>query len=47
MTNNPDKIADLEKLGIKVETRVPLICINDVNKDYVEAKKVQHNHLIA
>ena len=47
MTNNPDKIADLEKLGIKVETRVPLICINDVNKDYVEAKKVQHNHLIS
>jgi 3,4-dihydroxy 2-butanone 4-phosphate synthase / GTP cyclohydrolase II len=46
MTNNPSKIKDFEKFGITVSERIPLICINEENKDYLEAKRVQHNHLI-
>lgn len=46
MTNNPDKIADFTKFGITVQERVPLVHINESNKDYIEAKKVQHKHLI-
>lgn len=46
MTNNPNKIDDFQKYGITVSERVPLVCINDSNRDYMEAKKQQHNHLI-
>jgi 3,4-dihydroxy 2-butanone 4-phosphate synthase/GTP cyclohydrolase II len=46
MTNNPDKLADFEKYGIDVRDRVSLVHIHDTNRDYLEAKRVQHNHLI-
>ncbi|MDX1920490.1 MAG: 3,4-dihydroxy-2-butanone-4-phosphate synthase [Candidatus Caenarcaniphilales bacterium] len=46
MTNNPSKIEDFKKYGIKVSERIPLVIINDFNKDYLDAKKQQHNHLI-
>jgi 3,4-dihydroxy 2-butanone 4-phosphate synthase / GTP cyclohydrolase II len=46
MTNNPQKIQDFEKYGITVSERVPLVMINDCNKDYLEAKKEQHKHMI-
>jgi 3,4-dihydroxy 2-butanone 4-phosphate synthase / GTP cyclohydrolase II len=47
ITNNPEKLADFEKFGINVQDRVSSVHISDTNKNYVEAKKVQHNHLIA
>jgi len=46
MTNNPDKLSDFSKFGIDVQERVPLVHINDNNKNYLEAKKSQHKHMI-
>ncbi|MDJ0626097.1 MAG: 3,4-dihydroxy-2-butanone-4-phosphate synthase [Candidatus Caenarcaniphilales bacterium] len=46
MTNNPGKISDFEKYGINVSERIPLVMMNDSNKDYLHAKKEQHNHMI-
>lgn len=47
MTNNPKKIADLERHGIKVERRIPLITkTNRYNRRYMETKKRKMNHLI-
>ena len=45
MTNNPKKIEGLEKYGIKIVERVPLI-INPTttNKRYLEAKKEKLGH---
>jgi 3,4-dihydroxy 2-butanone 4-phosphate synthase/GTP cyclohydrolase II len=47
LTNNPNKILDFTKFGICVDERVPLVHINEFNKDYLDAKKLQHNHIIA
>ena len=46
LTNNPDKIKQLEKFGITVSERVPLIIPpNGHNKKYLETKKAKMGHL--
>ena len=45
MTNNPKKIEGLEKYGIEIVERFPLIIKpNTVNKKYLEAKKNKLGH---
>jgi GTP cyclohydrolase II len=47
LTNNPKKIEDLEKHGIRVAKRIPLVTkLNKYNKKYMETKKEKMNHLI-
>ncbi len=47
LTNNPEKIADLEKHGIKVVKRVPLVTkVNRYNKKYLSTKKKKMNHIL-
>lgn len=46
-TNNPDKIAQLEKLGINVVGRLPLeIAPNGFDNDYLQVKKDKMGHLL-
>ena len=46
MTNNPRKIEHIEKYGISVESRVPLVAdANPHNQLYLDAKKHQSGHL--
>ena len=48
ITNNPDKISQLEQCGIKVEERVPLtLASNPHNEDYLATKKNRTGHMIA
>ena len=48
ITNNPDKINQLEQCGIKVEERVPLtLASNPYNEDYLATKKHRTGHMIA
>lgn len=45
MTNNPDKINQLEEYGIKVESRCPLeIKSNDTDRKYLEIKAKRMGH---
>lgn len=47
ITNNPKKIEGLEKYGIKIVERVPLIIKpNTTNKKYLEAKKKKLGHYL-
>ena len=47
MTNNPKKIEGLEKYGIKIVERVPLVIKpNTLNKKYLEAKKEKLGHYL-
>ncbi len=47
ITNNPNKINYLQKLGIKVVERVPiLVGINSHNSDYLSVKRDRMGHLI-
>ncbi|HSB46862.1 MAG TPA: GTP cyclohydrolase II [Candidatus Bilamarchaeum sp.] len=47
LTNNPKKIDDLEKHGIRIAKRVPLITkTNTYNRKYMDTKKKKMNHLI-
>jgi GTP cyclohydrolase II len=47
ITNNPDKISQLEQCGIKVEERVPLVLAsNPHNEDYLATKKHRTGHMI-
>lgn len=47
MTNNPAKIDGLKKYGINVKERVPIeVTCNDVNKFYLETKKIKMNHIM-
>ncbi len=47
LTNNPDKIKQLEEHGIKVVERVPLIIKpNKYNRKYLETKVIKSHHLI-
>lgn len=47
MTNNPDKIVDLEQMGIPVEERIPLVAtVYKDNYSYLLAKAQRMNHLI-
>ena len=48
MTNNPDKLAGLEKAGVPVAEHVPLwVKGQEHNRDYLEAKRVKLGHLEA
>lgn len=47
LTNNPQKIADLEQYGIEVIERVPLIAIpNSTNHAYLKTKQTKLGHLL-
>lgn len=47
LTNNPKKISDLERHGIKVIERIPLVTEpNEYNKKYMETKKKKMNHML-
>lgn len=47
LSNNPDKINQLEKYGIKINNRVPINEeINDFNKLYLKTKKDKMGHLL-
>ncbi|HWA42050.1 MAG TPA: GTP cyclohydrolase II [Hypericibacter adhaerens] len=46
MTNNPDKVAGLERLGIAVAERVPLVIpANRFNRDYLTTKARKFGHM--
>lgn len=48
LTNNPDKIEQLEKKGIKIIKRIPLETKpNKFNKKYLIAKKMKLGHLLS
>mgnify|MGYP002723281400 FL=1 len=45
MTNNPDKVEQIEKYGIKVDERYPLeIKSNDEDRKYLHTKVVRMGH---
>lgn len=47
LTNNPEKISQLEKSGISVKNQIPIsIKPNPVNKDYLLTKKIKLGHTI-
>lgn len=47
LTNNPKKIVDLERNGIKVEKRIPLVIKpNRYNRKYLETKKLKMKHFL-
>ena len=47
MTNNPRKVQELEKLGIRVSGRIPhVIPANEWNRFYLETKANRSGHLI-
>ena len=47
VTNNPDKISQLERYGIKVKERLPLdIASNPHNEHYIATKKHRTGHMI-
>tara|TARA_Y100000034_G_scaffold83231_1_gene99652 strand:- start:374 stop:976 length:603 start_codon:yes stop_codon:yes gene_type:complete len=47
MTNNPKKIEGLEKYGIKIVERIPLIIKpNTTNKNYLKVKKEKLGHYL-
>ena len=48
LTNNPQKVKDLQKYGAKVEERVSLeISPNEHNRAYLEAKKDRFGHILS
>jgi len=47
LTNNPNKIKDLESHGIKVVKRIPLLTRpNKYNRNYLETKRKKMNHML-
>lgn len=47
LTNNPEKISDLKKHGIKINKHIPLeISANEYNRKYLETKKNKFGHLL-
>ncbi|HLC65416.1 MAG TPA: GTP cyclohydrolase II [Candidatus Nanoarchaeia archaeon] len=47
LTNNPEKVSELENSGIKVERRLELPSNpNEINKPYLDAKKKRLGHLL-
>ena len=48
LTNNPDKVAALQELGITVSERMPLIVgVNEENRSYLETKATRMGHEIS
>lgn len=47
LTNNPDKIYQLEDFGLKIEERVPITSIpTDYDRAYLETKKTRMGHIL-
>ncbi|HXY47434.1 MAG TPA: GTP cyclohydrolase II [Thermoplasmata archaeon] len=47
MTNNPDKIADLTRHGVKIVGRIPMsVLLNPHNRQYLEVKRRKLGHLL-
>ena len=47
MTNNPSKIADLTRHGVKIVGRIPMsVQLNEHNRSYLEAKRRKLGHLL-
>lgn len=47
MSNNPDKVRDLETHGVTIDGRIPLVVpANPYNRRYLEAKRVKGGHLL-
>jgi GTP cyclohydrolase II len=47
ITNNPDKIAGLERHGVKVAGRLPShVAPNDFNRPYLETKRERMGHMV-
>ena len=45
LTNNPDKVTQLEAHGVEVSERVPLLVgVNDFNEDYLNVKRDRMGH---
>jgi len=45
ITNNPEKVSEMEKLGIRVIEMVPILAkVNKYNKSYLTSKKNIKNH---
>jgi GTP cyclohydrolase II len=47
MTNNPDKVDDLQRHGVKIVGRIPLVVPpNSINRPYLETKRRKMGHLL-
>jgi GTP cyclohydrolase II len=47
LTNNPDKIKQLEEAGIEITERIPIeIKAHEINKDYLKTKKDDMGHIL-
>ena len=47
MSNNPKKLRDLERHGVRVEGRIPLVVApNQHNRSYLETKRKRSGHLL-
>jgi GTP cyclohydrolase II len=47
MSNNPDKVRDLELHGVEIEGRIPIVIpANPHNRRYLEAKRLKAGHLL-
>ena len=47
MSNNPDKVADLQFHGVKIDERIPIIVPpNPFNQRYLETKRLKAGHLL-
>jgi GTP cyclohydrolase II len=48
ITNNPEKIHDLEEFGVKIKARIPIeIPPNKFNRFYLETKKEKFGHILS
>jgi 3,4-dihydroxy 2-butanone 4-phosphate synthase/GTP cyclohydrolase II len=48
LTNNPQKIKDLEAFGVKIKERIPIeIPPNSFNRYYLETKKEKFGHILS
>jgi 3,4-dihydroxy 2-butanone 4-phosphate synthase/GTP cyclohydrolase II len=48
LTNNPQKIRDLEEFGVRIKERIPIeIPPNSFNRFYLETKKDKFGHLLS
>jgi 3,4-dihydroxy 2-butanone 4-phosphate synthase/GTP cyclohydrolase II len=48
MTNNPDKVRQLEEYGLTVTERVPIeVAPRKSNRDYLRTKRAKFGHLLS
>ncbi len=47
ITNNPNKIKELKKMGISIKNRIPIVIKpNNYNKKYLKSKKLKSSHFL-